>query len=327
MAKTIKICFRLMLMFVVLCLLFFGYLKFTPSGNRLRLMLGGSILTSQHVQYAHIFLTPKEYKKLYSIVLNPPTVNAAPIVQTAFKPQSDTLNIKVHTVKTSTYTAKVLIINDPTTIHLVPSESKTSGQTLMTLVKEYHAIAGINAGGFYDPGGDSNGGQLIGLAISNGKLLGPVSKKKKIGFCGFTKNGTFIVGRYTLNQIKKKHIVQAVSFGPQLIQNHKSTVTKTITEAYGWAPRTAIGQDDNGNVIMVITDGRFYFNKDRGASMQDLVNIFKTFHARDAYALDGGGSTTMIYKDKLLMQPATNTRTGMRYLPDAFVVIPHRSKY
>ncbi|MDB5083257.1 MAG: phosphodiester glycosidase family protein, partial [Bacilli bacterium] len=40
-------------------------------------------------------------------------------------------------------------------------------------------------------------------------------------------------------------------------------------------------------------------------------------------ALDGGGSTTMIYQNQLLLKPATDTDVGMRYLPNAFIVVPH----
>lgn len=313
-----------MAILLIVLLLGTGYVFLTPSGSHFRLMLGGSMLTSQHEQLARIFLTKGEYVHLLSLKQHPPTKNSEPAALPTMK-QQKSLEIQTDTLNTSTYTAKVLIINDPTTLHLVPSTAKNSGQTLKTIVQEYQGKAGINAGGFYDPGGDSNGGQLIGLAISDGKLLGSVSKTKKIDMCGFTKDGKFVVGNYTLDEIRSMHITQAVNFGPQLIVNHENMVSKQVNEAYGWAPRTAIGQDDKGRVIMVITDGRFYYNKHRGASMSDLVDIFQKYGAANAYALDGGGSTTMINNNQLLMKPATNTASGMRSLPDAFIVIPHSS--
>jgi exopolysaccharide biosynthesis protein len=102
-------------------------------------------------------------------------------------------------------------------------------------------------------------------------------------------------------------------------------VTSTVNSAYGWAPRTAIGQMKDGTVIMIITDGRFYWDKrHRGASMNDLVKLFQTYNVVNAFALDGGGSTTMIVNGQLQLKPATNTSVGMRYLPNAFVVIPHK---
>lgn len=94
---------------------------------------------------------------------------------------------------------------------------------------------------------------------------------------------------YSINELKRMNVTQAVAFGPQLIIDGKNMVTDQVEEAFGWAPRTGIGQDTEGNVFMIVT---------------------------------GGGSTTMIYKGKLQLKPATETSVGMRYLPNAFVVIP-----
>jgi exopolysaccharide biosynthesis protein len=75
---------------------------------------------------------------------------------------------------------------------------------------------------------------------------------------------------------------------------------------------------------MIITDGRFYWDKThRGASMADMASLMQKYDVVNALAMDGGGSTTMIKDDQLLMKPATNTDVGMRYLPDAWVVIPN----
>jgi exopolysaccharide biosynthesis protein len=318
-------------MFLVSILILFlgggGFLYGTNQGLQFRKMMVGSVLSSQHPQYVKYmgFLRPQsEINALYAAWKNPPTV------QTTINPQllSHTRTgeaIRVDTVETQNYTAKIMVIPDPTTVHLVESRFTTKGQALSDLIKENNGVAGINAGGFVDKGGDGSGGQVIGIVISNGQLLSVPSAGKDsrqlVG--GFLKDGQFITGRYSVNQLLNLGVTEAVSFGPQLIVNGVNRVTPTIDGAWGWAPRTAIGQEKNGSVVMIITDGRFYWNKThRGASMSDMAQLFESYHVTNAIAMDGGGSTTMIKDSQLLLKPATNTAVGMRYLPNGWVVIP-----
>lgn len=167
---------------------------------------------------------------------------------------------------------------------------------------------------------------MLGLIISNGKVLStPGESYTANALVGaFLKDGRFVTGSYSANELLKMGVKEAISFGPQLIVNGKNRVTPAVDGAWGWAPRTAIGQTVNGRVVMIITDGRFYWDKTHhGASMSDMVHLFQKYDVTNAIAMDGGGSTTMIKDNQLLLKPATNTDVGMRYLPDAWVVIPN----
>ncbi len=63
-------------------------------------------------------------------------------------------------------------------------------------------------------------------------------------------------------------------------------------------PRTAIGVNRNGRyVILVVVDGRQPFYS-AGATYQDLAELLKDFDAYFAMALDGGGSSALVIKDK-----------------------------
>jgi exopolysaccharide biosynthesis protein len=252
-----------------------------------------------------------------------PTVSVAPAPTIPSKPD---LSVNVETIETPHFTAKVMKVTDPTTIHLVKTKYESKGQPLSDLIAENNGIAGINAGGFEDSSGKGSGGELIGIGISDGKVIstpnGSYQKRLLIG--GFTKSGEFVAGYYSTKELLEKDVTQAVSFGPQLVKDGQDVVSSAVNQRYGWAPRTAIGQAPDGMVVMIITDGRFYFDKrHRGADMKDMARLMLDQHVTNAIALDGGGSTTMIKDCKLQLKPATSTAVGMRYLPTAFIVVPH----
>ncbi|WEG14800.1 phosphodiester glycosidase family protein [Pullulanibacillus sp. KACC 23026] len=309
-----------------------GFMYGTPQGLSFRKMLVGSVLSTQHARYVKYmtFLLPQnEIDALKKLAKHPPTKQTTINQKTLpldYKKKKQNQAIKVDTIETQNYTAKVLIIPDPTTVHLVPSQLKDQGQGLSDIIKENNGVAGINAGGFVDKGGTGSGGQVIGIVISEGKVLDvPSAGRDKAELVGaFLSDGQFITGNYSVNQLMKLGVTEAVSFGPQLIVDGKNQVTSSIDAAWGWAPRTAIGQAEDGKVVMIITDGRFYWNKThRGASMSDMEHLMETYHVKNAISMDGGGSTTMINNGQLLLKPATQTSIGMRYLPNAWVVIPN----
>jgi exopolysaccharide biosynthesis protein len=312
--------------FFVIMILVGSFAYGTKQGLELRRMLAGSILSSQHPQYAKFLLPDAELSKLKALILNPPSVRSTvSAIEKHFSSAQKSL-VQVDTVETPNFVAKVMKISDPTTVHLVSTKYKHKGQALSELLQENGAVGGINAGGFKDDNGNGSGGQIIGIAIGDGKVLSEpgFSHNEPMLVGGFTKSGQFITGSYSINNLLKMGVTEAVSFGPQLIVDHKDVVSSSIDSAYGWAPRTAIGQNKDGTVVMIITDGRFYHDKrHRGASMEDLAQLFLQYNVVNAIALDGGGSTTMIWNGELQLQPATSTRAGMRYLPNAFVVIPH----
>ncbi|PKR86171.1 phosphodiester glycosidase family protein [Heyndrickxia camelliae] len=305
-----------------------GFLYGTNKGLQIRKMLVGSVLSTQHARYVKYmgFLLPQsEINKLKKAFYHPPTFQTA-VASVSTDSSAPKLDVHVDTINTANYTAKILVISDPTTVHLVQSKLSGKGQPLSELITENEGIAGINGGGFADQGGTGSGGKATGIVISQGNVLAAPRENrntpKLVG--GFLKNGQFITGKYSVNQLLNLGVTDAVSFGPQLIVNGVNRVTPAINEAWGWAPRTAIGQAKDGKIIMIITDGRFYWNKThRGASMSDMVQMFEKYQVKNAIAMDGGGSTTMIFKDTLQLKPATDTAVGMRYLPNAWVVIPH----
>ncbi|MCM2532466.1 phosphodiester glycosidase family protein [Neobacillus pocheonensis] len=325
---------RFLRIFLTICLILVlgggGFLYGTNQGLQMRRMLLGTVFSTYNPQYEkflRLLLPQSEIDALYNARNHPQAVQTTIAkAQPEQQSKSNTENIQVDTVNEANFTAKIMVIPDPTTIHIVGTKFATKGQPLSDLIKDNNGIAGINAGGFFDPSGRGSGGEMIGLVISNGNILSVPAGGKNVASLvgGFLKDGQFITGNYSANQLLNLGVTDAVSFGPQLIVNGVNRVSSTVDGAWGWAPRTAIGQEKNGSIVMIITDGRFYWDKThRGASMSDMAHLFEKYNVTNAIAMDGGGSTTMIKDGKLQLQPATSTSVGMRYLPNAWVVIPH----
>lgn len=106
------------------------------------------------------------------------------------------------------------------------------------------------------------------------------------------------------------NIEHAISGGPTLIKNGKIAITskeenfkKDITD--GKAPRTAIGITSDKEIIFVVVDGRQ--NISSGFSLKELAEFLLQQDVISALNLDGGGSTTMILKNKILNYPSDGT--------------------
>lgn len=88
----------------------------------------------------------------------------------------------------------------------------------------------------------------------------------------------------------------AVSAGPRLLNDSQALSFAAFGQAYGENrhPRTAIGLDaDAPRAWLVVVDGR-QPELSEGASLSDLIAIFRELGAEDAMNLDGGGSTTLV---------------------------------
>ena len=84
----------------------------------------------------------------------------------------------------------------------------------------------------------------------------------------------------------------------------------------GVNPRTAIGQREDGAVLLLIIDGRQTHSL--GATLNDLINVFLDFDAVNAANLDGGGSTVFYYGGEIYNK--ISSIYGARGIPTAIVI-------
>ena len=87
----------------------------------------------------------------------------------------------------------------------------------------------------------------------------------------------------------------AISGTPLLLHNGRNQVTVT-TSAFTTTrhPRTAVGIDESGRVlILILVDGR-QPNYSEGVTVSELTDLLREYGAREALNLDGGGSSTLV---------------------------------
>lgn len=223
--------------------------------------------------------------------------------------------IVLKNVSNGKYKGYMLIVSDPRRISVATSDRLGRyGMKLSDIVNNYSAEGGINAGGFADDNGVGTGGTPTGFLIQDYKVLYGVPGKKE-ALIGFNEDSVLVLGHYTLEEAKQKKIRDAVTFGPSLVVNGEGTI-KTGNGGLGLQPRTAIGQRQDGAVLLLVIDGRQLGSV--GATLKEVQDIMLQYGAYNAANLDGGSSTTMIYNDKMINHPCSTA--GPRYLPSAFII-------
>lgn len=130
-----------------------------------------------------------------------------------------------------------------------------------------------------------------------------------------TDKGQLLVGSYSLNEMREKGVTEAISFEPALVVNGKGTI-KSGDGGWGIAPRTAIGQTDDGSILFLVIDGRQ--TKSLGASLKDVQSIMLKYGAVNAINLDGGSSSTMYYEGEIINNPCDPL--GERSIPSIVYV-------
>ena len=224
--------------------------------------------------------------------------------------------IIIDNVKGEGYSGYIMIVLDPSRVIMgsKPESYGVRGYTVEEMVKEFDAVAGINAGGFYDPNGQGNGSIPDSLVVVNGEVYYAANGERN-GFVGFDSNYIMHVGMPTLSEIQEKSIMTGACFGPVLVANGEPADPSTL--ASGVNPRTAIGQRSDGAVLMLVIDGRQVTSM--GAKYQDLVDIMLRYGAVNACNLDGGSSSLMWFGDGYVNNCASVI--GIRPVPTTFLVL------
>ena len=200
------------------------------------------------------------------------------------------------------FDAYMAVIYDPSKIKVVYTKYMgVTGQYLTDMAKENDALVAINGGGFVDINGESNGGQPRGIVIKDGKIIQSSRNRDKAGgVIGFTNDNKLYLADVPAEEAIKDGVRDAVEFGPFLIINGNSSFIKG-NGGYGIHPRTVIGQRKDGIVLFLVVDGRRVDSM--GADMNDLTDIMLKYGAYNAANLDGGNSSVLVIKNKIINHP------------------------
>jgi hypothetical protein len=107
----------------------------------------------------------------------------------------------------------------------------------------------------------------------------------------------------------------ALGGGPRLVNGGRIEVTASRENfradvAVGLGPRTALGVDKNGRYILLVVDGRQGFYS-TGLTLTELAYTMQKLGAVDALNLDGGGSTVMVVKGRVVNRPSDGTERSV----------------
>jgi len=227
-------------------------------------------------------------------------------------PVDDIPDVELIEVTGIGYKGYMLVVQDPMRVYIgTPNNFSGAGLTVPQHVEKDNALAGINAGGFYDPAGGGSGGRPEGIVIKGGAFKWGENLGREC-VMGIDKDGVLHVGYMTAAAAKNLGLQEAVSFGPALIING----TPQKIPYSGVNPRTAIGQRADGAILLLVVDGRQIDSV--GATYYNLIDIFLEFGAVNAGNLDGGSSTLMVYEGEVVNTGPT--MINPRRMPTTFLV-------
>lgn len=171
--------------------------------------------------------------------------------------------------------------------------------TTSDIADENNAVLAIN--------GDYYGARQSGYVIRNSKLYRNTSGDRDA--LVIQKNGEFKFiseSETSAEQLLQAGALQVFSFGPVLLNNSEISVgeNEEVGMAMASNPRTVVGYLGNNHYVFVVSDGRT--SESAGLSLYELASFMKEIGVVDAYNLDGGGSSTMVFKGEIINNPTTN---------------------
>jgi hypothetical protein len=141
-------------------------------------------------------------------------------------------------------------------------------------------------------------GYVLSIA---GPQLGTIKEKAGLGQ---KIEAEFKIMTYAVSPGKILHVVAG---GPRLLKNGMVYVSKheenfKADVAKKKAARTAVGITKEKDLLLVTVQGppNDGENNSRGATLEDLSHLMQALGAVDAMNLDGGSSTAMVVKDRLV---------------------------
>lgn len=310
---------------------------FGPFENVKRLVVGTFWATFRHQYVVKAFLSDEAVDRIVSSGFAKPSEGGGTIDKSLIHvDETHSDKIEVYSIESAFFKGKLMVIHDPTRVVLGYSlDMPYSGKTTSEIVRDFEGIAGINGGGFTDDYNYAgNGGTPSGYIIHDGEVIfnnlyDRDGKEKGDNYIGIDYEGKLFLGYKVqdpetgfyldgkLSDVLRYNPKEALNFGPPLIINGQKQI-QYGDGGWGIAPRTAIGQKKTGEILLLVLDGRS--GRTIGATLKDAQDILYEYGAVNAANLDGGASTTMVYKNRIINIPSD--AMGERSIPSAFVVLP-----
>ena len=228
----------------------------------------------------------------------------ATVTDSSYKDDNISVNLSETTVNnTQVYVADITLSSSDYLKTAFAQNSFGTNVTAKTSVTaaDNNAILAVN--------GDYYGANSSGYVIRNGVVYrDTVRENSDNGDLAIYKDGTFKIiyeDQISAEQLVKDGVMNLLAFGPALFENGEIAVGKNqeVGQAMASNPRTAIGMIDENHYIIVVSDGRT--SESEGLSLYQLAEVMKSYGAKTAYNLDGGGSSTLYFNGQVINKPTT----------------------
>lgn len=234
--------------------------------------------------------------------------------------QSQNIDLKIFPIKENRYSgyAMKVELKKPEAMTMVLGKDKLgSSETTLQAVNRYDAVAGVNAGGFADNRRTGMRYPLSTTMVDGKYVNGFTPTFKDLFFVGLNKEGKLIGGEFThKDELDQLGPVFGASFVPILIRDgvKQDIPSKWLTSPVR-AARTVIANYKHDHLLFLVINGTDETGSS-GASLPELQQKLLSLGVVDAYNLDGGGSTSLVFKGEVLNNPSDGK---LRPLPTHFL--------
>jgi exopolysaccharide biosynthesis protein len=152
----------------------------------------------------------------------------------------------------------------------------------------------------------------------NGKFVyGFEPTFENLSFVGLSTERKLIGGLFSRqDELDKLKPSFGATFVPVLLKNGvKQPIPAQWQNSPKRAPRTVIGSFGNDQLLILVADG-YDERGGSGATLAELQDRLAALRIRDAYNLDGGGSSSLVVEGKVINNPSDGR---LRPLPTNFL--------
>ncbi|MED4606195.1 MULTISPECIES: phosphodiester glycosidase family protein [Paenibacillus] len=223
---------------------------------------------------------------------------------------SANIDLKLYTFSEERYKGYALKVNLKTDkgMTMVLGGDKVGGsETTLQAVRRYGAVAGVNAGGFADDAKTGKRYPLSTTMVGGKYVYGFEPSFEDLTFIGLSTDRKLIGGKfYKQEDLDKLKPSFGSTFVPILLQNgKKQPIPPQWVSSPARAPRTVVGSFKNDQLLFIVTDG-YDERGNSGATLAELQDKLQSLGIKDAYNLDGGGSSSLIFDGQVINHPSDN---------------------
>eukprot|EP00040_Diaphanoeca_grandis_P020033 m.106243 g.106243 ORF g.106243 m.106243 type:complete len:273 (-) comp27706_c0_seq1:84-902(-) len=142
---------------------------------------------------------------------------------------------------------------------------------------------------------NASGSTCLGDTVSNGSII--TSQPTSVVF-GMTEDNKFVMGDITSEQVKSMQVRELLSGFQWLVEQGTISTIKSGGEI---APRTVIGTDRDGRLLIFEADG--IEDKDVGLTLLQTATWIQSLGGYNIINLDGGGSSVFVNNGKIYNHP------------------------